>query len=289
MDPEEKKRRCRERSRLAYWKQFEGKTPEEIEVLRKKIRARGAASYYRCRVLKVKRTPEERRARRRAQGMKRYYASHDVLKAKQRNENLTPEQIDRKRRTARAWRAKNRDRINAEARERNRRKRVIDREKLNKASAAYLRKRRKTDPEFRLLCTLRARTKALLRRGVEKLRKAGRTKDLCGEGFFEHVQRELKPGMDLVGPRTREWHLDHVIPCSWFDLTRADHQFACFHWSNIQPEFAFYNLSKADTCACADVDRVLARCPEEFRAVFLEMRLRAEREEQVRKLSNNTP
>jgi uncharacterized protein YodC (DUF2158 family) len=288
VDLEEKKRRKRERARLAYWKQFEGKVPEEIEILREKYRLRNRESYRRCLVSGAKISIEERRARRRERDRARYHADREARRAKQRAENLTPEQLAKRRRTATLWREKNRERLAAYRRARYLATRPVNREAANKASLKYLKKRRDTDPEFRILHTLRARMAALLRRGIKQLKKAGRSKDLCGEGFFEHIQRELKPGMELTGIRTRKWHIDHVVPCSWFDMTRADHQHACFHWSNLQPEFACYNLSKADTCTCADVDRVLARCPEEFRPIFLEMRARAEREERVRKLSDES-
>ena len=31
------------------------------------------------------------------------------------------------------------------------------------------------------------------------------------------------------------WDIDHVIPCSAWDLTKPDHVRACFHWTNLQP------------------------------------------------------
>ena len=29
-------------------------------------------------------------------------------------------------------------------------------------------------------------------------------------------------------------HVDHIVPCAIFDLSREDHQRACFHYTNLQ-------------------------------------------------------
>ena len=40
------------------------------------------------------------------------------------------------------------------------------------------------------------------------------------------------------------WHIDHIIPCSKFDLTKESEQNECFHYSNLQPLTAEDNLKK---------------------------------------------
>lgn len=44
-----------------------------------------------------------------------------------------------------------------------------------------------------------------------------------------------------------EIHIDHIYPCSSFDLTDPEQQKACFHWSNCQPLWVKDNLIKGDT------------------------------------------
>ena len=42
------------------------------------------------------------------------------------------------------------------------------------------------------------------------------------------------------------WHLDHVIPIAFFDLTKEEDRYICFHWANIQPLLNTENDSKND-------------------------------------------
>jgi hypothetical protein len=57
-------------------------------------------------------------------------------------------------------------------------------------------------------------------------------------------QKSIKPGM------TREnygkWHIDHIKPCSRFNLSKPEEQCKCFHFSNLQPLWARENLLKND-------------------------------------------
>ncbi len=41
-----------------------------------------------------------------------------------------------------------------------------------------------------------------------------------------------------------EWHIDHVIPCSHYDLTNYEQQKECFNWKNLRPCLAKENLEK---------------------------------------------
>ena len=41
-----------------------------------------------------------------------------------------------------------------------------------------------------------------------------------------------------------EWHIDHIRPCSSFDLTIQEQQVQCFNYKNLQPLWAIDNISK---------------------------------------------
>jgi len=42
------------------------------------------------------------------------------------------------------------------------------------------------------------------------------------------------------------WHIDHVRPCSSYDMSDESELRACFHWSNVRPLEKTLNLVKND-------------------------------------------
>ena len=61
--------------------------------------------------------------------------------------------------------------------------------------------------------------------------------------YFENL---FEPGMTWSNHSLKGWHVDHIIPVSSFDLTDPDEQRKANHWSNLQPLWAFDNLSKSN-------------------------------------------
>ena len=108
----------------------------------------------------------------------------------------------------------------------------------------YHRDRRAKDPEFRIIHRLRARLRALIN-GRGKKPRLQAILGCSNEFFMKHIASLFSPGMSFS--HCTEWHLDHIIPCSAFDLTDPEQQRMCFHYSNIRPAWAFDNLSKGDT------------------------------------------
>lgn len=72
-------------------------------------------------------------------------------------------------------------------------------------------------------------------------------KNLIGctmEEFKLYIEQKFLNGMSWE--RRSEIHLDHVIPCKSFDLTKISEVERCFHYSNFQPLWSVDNLSKSD-------------------------------------------
>jgi hypothetical protein len=57
-----------------------------------------------------------------------------------------------------------------------------------------------------------------------------------------HLEHQFKDGM--TWDNHGEWHIDHIKPCVQFDLTDPEQQKECFHYTNMQPLWAFENQSK---------------------------------------------
>ena len=51
----------------------------------------------------------------------------------------------------------------------------------------------------------------------------------------------------------KNWHIDHVIPCSVFDLTKQEQVEQCFHWTNIRPLDKTKNLVKSNKILWPDI------------------------------------
>lgn len=102
--------------------------------------------------------------------------------------------------------------------------------------------KRKTSLEYRIKRACRARISAALKNNAKK---ASLTSDLIGcsvSKLKEHLEKQFKQGMSWEN--YGDWHIDHIIPCAIFDLTKPEQQRKCFHYLNLQPLWAKENCSK---------------------------------------------
>jgi hypothetical protein len=117
--------------------------------------------------------------------------------------------------------------------------RINNKEKLK----VYRDKKYKDDIEHKLLITIRARIGKALKYNL----KSKNTKKLIGcsvEQLKQHLENQFREGMNWNNHSQFGWHIDHIIPCSEFDLSKEDEQCKCFHYSNMQPLWWYENLSK---------------------------------------------
>lgn len=110
-------------------------------------------------------------------------------------------------------------------------------------SAKYLNKL-KTDPKEKLKHTFRCRFRKLIK-GHHKhnsvLNYLG-----CDIIFLKKwLENNFRDGMTWENHGV-VWHVDHIIPCSFFDFGCEEDLKKCWHYTNLQPLLVVENLTKGD-------------------------------------------
>lgn len=116
-------------------------------------------------------------------------------------------------------------------------------DKRRRRLAEYMRLKRNTDPAFLVADRLRRRINSVL--SSAGARKSGRLVTVSGcsvQELVAHIEAQFLPGM--TWKNRREWHIDHVVPCSAFDLTDESQQAVAFHYKNLRPVWALSNQMK---------------------------------------------
>jgi hypothetical protein len=132
-----------------------------------------------------------------------------------------------------------------ELREKEAARRLANQEHRRAWYSSWSAARRQTDPQYRLRCVLVNRVSNAVRKQLGT--KAAKTTALIGCSVPElmaHLESQFVPGMTWEGHGRNGWHIDHIRPCASFDLTDPQQQRECFHWTNLQPLWAFANISK---------------------------------------------
>jgi hypothetical protein len=111
----------------------------------------------------------------------------------------------------------------------------------------YQKKKLKLDTniQFKLSENIRSRIRNIL--GNIKIKKPNTVKLLgCSlDSFINHLQKYFYDNITLDN-YGKKWHLDHIIPCDWFDLTDITQLKACTHYTNLQPLLIKDNLIKSN-------------------------------------------
>jgi hypothetical protein len=109
----------------------------------------------------------------------------------------------------------------------------------------YRRNRIKTNPALKLRINLARRILSVIKN--QSTKKSCRTIQLLGcskEQFKDYFQSKFTIGMTWDAFMRGEIHIDHVIPCVAFDLTKKEEQLKCFNYKNTQPLWATTELAR---------------------------------------------
>jgi hypothetical protein len=108
---------------------------------------------------------------------------------------------------------------------------------------AYRTNRYATNLQVKIADVLRKRLKCAIK-PESKYKSALELLGCSIEFFRQYIADRFVAGMSWENHGRYTWHIDHIIPCASFDLTKEEEQKKCFHYTNLQPLFAFENISK---------------------------------------------
>lgn len=139
------------------------------------------------------------------------------------------------------YQAKNKEKISE-----NKRRYYLSKQKeLISKNTLYTRNRRKTDPLYKTIGTLRCRTRIIF---TEKgLKKRSKTSVMLGVSFDkvkEHLEKQFKEGMTWENHGRYGWHIDHIIPLSF--AKNEEELINLCHYTNLQPLWAIDNIRKGN-------------------------------------------
>ena len=112
-------------------------------------------------------------------------------------------------------------------------------ERYNELQRKYL----NTNINLKISKRLNGRLRHALKNNMKPLK----TLELLGcsiEYFIEHIKIQFQEGMSWNNYGHDTWHIDHIKPCSSYDLSNLKEQKLCFHYTNMQPLWAKDNLIK---------------------------------------------
>ncbi len=106
-----------------------------------------------------------------------------------------------------------------------------------------MRNKYKNDVNYKIITCLRNRFKQYMRRSNDNKNVI----ELLGcsiEEFRIYIEKQFKENMNWNNYGLKGWHMDHIIPCNRFDLSKTDEQKKCFHYTNLQPLWCDKNWKK---------------------------------------------
>jgi hypothetical protein len=181
---------------------------------------------------------EEGRQRKKEYDKSRYYDNIDrekkrMKKWREANKEHHIEQVT-------AWRKENPDKVRGYERQR------LEDPARRAARNAWYRRKRREDLNYRIAGSLRSRLCAATRAQLKGLspKKGSAIENLgCSmDEFLQHIEALFQPGMSWEN--YGEWHIDHVLPLSGFDLSDPEQVKKACHYTNLQPLWAEDNIRK---------------------------------------------
>jgi hypothetical protein len=124
---------------------------------------------------------------------------------------------------------------------------IDNKNKIETQHVIYVKQRKEIDIDFKTIINLRSR----LNQALKGNWKSGHTIELLMCSIHElklHIESLWLPGMSWnnYGFGNNKWNIDHIIPCSFFNMLDPTEQHMCFRWKNLQPMWQIDNFKKGD-------------------------------------------
>lgn len=192
------------------------------------------ATEYAKRIARQKQTASVWRAnnREKARAFYRNWLKNNREKAREACKKWAEKNKDKRRQDFRLWAAKNRDKI---------RRTYL---KHNQKYLLKYKQKRKDDPVYSLICTVRCRINHCSR--TKKIGRQSVNESILGcswADFVKTLESQFLPGM--TWENRSSWHLDHIVPLSIAKST--EEVLDLNHYSNLKPMWSRDNLSKGKT------------------------------------------
>lgn len=122
-------------------------------------------------------------------------------------------------------------------------RREKNRQELNEYAKYYVKNKRITNINFKIKQYLSTR----LFKALKGEHKQEKTITLIGcsiQQLKKHIKSQWLPNMSWDNWAKKGWHIDHIIPCCQFDLSKPEQQRECFHYTNLRPLWATTEIAK---------------------------------------------
>lgn len=119
-----------------------------------------------------------------------------------------------------------------------------NRELCNKKSRTNIKKLIKTSINHKLRKRLRDRIYCAIKQNI----KSKHTMELLGcttDYFKQYIESKFTIDMSWENYTRYNWNIDHIMPCSYFDMSIPENQKMCFHYTNMQPLSWYNNMKKS--------------------------------------------
>jgi len=123
--------------------------------------------------------------------------------------------------------------------------------KIAQKQNEYNKRKRKQDINFKIRSCLRSRLNGALK-NTKKIGSSIKDLGCTIQELWKHLENQFHPNpkngkyMTKTNLSRKGWHIDHIIPLSYFDLTDREQFLIANNYLNLQPLWAEENLKKSN-------------------------------------------